>query len=55
MSNDKTPEEIADMVSDCVVCGDCKLKEKCNEIYTGIKSASNCYCIWLDWIQGKIG
>jgi len=53
MKNIKSPEEIADMVSDCATCELCGLKEDCDKIYTGTKSASNCYCMWLDWILGN--
>ena len=54
MENIKTSKEIAEMMCYCISCDNCKVKEKCDELYGENKTEGMCVKMWQDWLKGNI-
>jgi len=53
MAKEKTQKQIATMMSQCVSCDMCKIKDKCDAVKVRPKSSNLCLNMWLKWLQGE--
>lgn len=51
----RTSREIAEIVSLCVACDKCAIREKCDTVYGESKTETMCIEMWQRWLQGHPG